>query len=515
MFNFFKKLSYKSRLDNTSSNNLDSVSLDNKIKKSLTDNLITMRNKCENTSDFNVRELTIKKVKVAMIVSEGMVNLKALGTMMLDKISLEKFDDNITNEDIYNYFHTKTMNTDDLKDSYDLDEVFKYLMSGFVVFLIDGIDKAIVMGAQGFSFRSISEPSGEVNEKGSREGFTEPLRINMTMIKRRIKDPRLKLEIMTVGSVSKTDICLAYMTNAVSKKLLSEIRHKLTQNNLEVVLTSGYLQPFLESQTATLFSDVGFTERPDTLCAKIQEGRVAIVIDGTPFALIVPYLFTENFQTIDDYSHKPYYATFIRLIKYISFIVSILLPGVYVAVGTFHPELFPDSLLFNIASAQETTPFPLVLEALIIHFMYEIMREAGLRLPRAVGHAVSIVGALVIGDASVSAGLIGSPMILVVALTAISSFVVPSLHEAISVLRFAFIIIGGTLGLYGIALGSAIVLTNACALQAFGVPYLTSIAPFSIFSMRDVFVRRTFKVLQKQTMNIRDLNGVNIDKGEE
>lgn len=515
MLNFIKKINYKSKLNNTSQNNENSVSLDSKLKKTVNDNLIILRSKCENTADLNVREIKVAGIDIAMIVMEGMVNLQLLATMILDRILLNDFNEDTTSEDIYDFIEKETLTSADLKDSYEFDEVFKFLMSGFAVFLIDGIDKAIVMGAQGFSFRSISEPSSEVNEKGSREGFTEPLRINMTMVRRRIKDPQLKFEMMTVGSISRTDICLVYMTNAVSKKLLREIRHKLTQTDLEVVLTSGYLQPFLESKTATLFSDVGYTERPDTLCAKIQEGRVAIMIDGTPFSLIVPYLFTENFQSMDDYAHKPYYATFIRIIKYISFVISILLPGVYVAVGTFHPELFPDSLLFNIASAREITPFPLVLEALVIHFMYEIMREAGLRLPRPVGHAVSIVGALVIGDASVTAGLVGAPMVLVVALTAISSFVVPSLHESISVLRFAFIVIGGTLGLYGIALGGAMVLTNACALQAFGVPYLTSIAPFSIFSMRDVFIRRGFKILQKQTMNIKDLNGVNIDKGED
>lgn len=514
MMKFLKNLAYKSTLQNTS-NEENKIDFDNKITSGLIDNITMIKNKCDNTTDLNVRQININGINVAMIIMEGMVNLQVLATMVLDKILLKEFSNEISPQNLYNFIEEETLTAADLKDAYTYDELFKFLMSGFVVFLIDGIDKAIVMGAQGFSFRSISEPSSEVNEKGSREGFTEPLRINMTMVRRRIKDPKLKFELMSVGSVSKTDICLVYINGVVSKKLLREIRYKLTQTDLEIVLTSGYLQPFLESKTATLFSDVGFTERPDTLCAKIQEGRIAIMVDGTPFSLIVPYLFTENFQSIDDYAHKPYYATFIRIIKYVSFILSILLPGVYVAVGTFHPELFPDSLLFNIVSAQETTPFPLVLEALVIHFMYEIMREAGLRLPRPVGHAVSIVGALVIGDASVTAGLVGSPMVLVVALTAISSFVIPSLHEAISILRFVFIIVGGTLGLYGIALGGAVVLTNACALQAFGVPYLTSIAPFSIYSMRDVFIRRSFKILQKHTMNIKDLEGVNIEKGED
>lgn len=484
------------------------------LSTSLTDNLVTLRQKFENSSDLNVREISLGGVRVAVIVIEGMVNLQVMGSLVLDPVLEHHFDNTATPESIYHFLEEETVNAVDLKDFYTFDEFFRFAMSGFAVVLIDGLSKGIAMGAQGFNFRSISEPSSEVNERGSREGFTEPIRINMSMIRRRIKSPTLKFELSTLGTVSKTDICLVYMTDVVSKKLLRDIRRRLQKITSEVILTAGYVQPFLEGKRASLFSDVGYTERPDTLCAKIQEGRVAILIDGTPFTLIVPYLFSENFQSIDDYCHKPYYATFIRIIKYISFTITILLPGAYVAIGTFHPELFPEALLFNIVSAQETTPFPLVLEALVIHFIYEVMREAGLRLPRPVGHAVSIVGALVIGDAAVTAGLIGSPMVLVVALTAISSFVVPSLHEPVSILRFGFIIIGGMLGLYGIALASAMVMTNAAALSAFGVPYLSPITPLNAYSMRDTFLRSGFRILQKRTARIEDLNGVHIDEDD-
>ena len=508
----FQKIFQYLKRPNQSQETDDRLEVSQPLTDSLRENMVNLRTKINNSSDLNVREITIAGVNISLIVSEGMVNLQTMSEMILEPLTDYPTDTNTTPQALYDYIEKKNITAADLKDFYTLDELITFMTSGFVIILIDGLHLGIAMGAQGFNFRSISEPSSEVNERGSREGFTEPLRINMTMVRRRIKSSDLKFELFSMGKVSKTDVCLVYLSSVVSRKLLRDIRHHLAQTDLEMILTSGYLQPFLEGNKASIFSDVGYTERPDTLCAKIQEGRVAVMVDGTPFVLIVPYLFSENFQSIDDYASKPYYATFIRMIKYISFIISILLPGVYVAIGTFHSELFPEALLFNIVSAQETTPFPLMAEALIIHFMYEVMREAGLRLPRPVGHAVSIVGALVIGDAAVTAGLIGSPMVLVVALTAISSFVVPSLHQPISILRFAFIIIGGMWGLYGLSLASAMIMTNACALTAFGVPYLSPISPLNLYSMRDTFVRMGFPTLQKHTAKIEELNGVHIDR---
>lgn len=482
-----------------------------KLCSNLSENMITLREKYQNSSDFLTREISIGEIRVDFLLIEGMVNLQTMSEMLLEPLLTQKFNRQVTPGAISDFIAKKSVLAVDQKDIYTCEEVFQFIMSGFVVILIDGLNKGIAFGMQGFNFRSISEPSAELNERGSREGFTEPLRINMTMVRRRIKSPKLKFELSALGSTSKTDICLIYMTDKVSPKLLREIRHRIRQIKLDVILTSGYLQAFLEGKPFSLFSDVGMTERPDVLAAKILEGRVAILVDGTPFALIVPYLFSENFQSLDDYAHRAYYASFIRLLKYFSFIAAILLPALYVAIGTFHPELLPHSLLFNVAAAEETTPFPLMVEALIIHLLYEIMREAGLRLPRAVGHAVSIVGALVIGDAAVTAGLIGGPMVLVVATTAIASFVVPSLYEPVSLLRFVFIIIGGTMGLYGIALGCMLILVNICSLENFGTPYMTPISPFSLTSMRDTFVRFSFRRLQKKNVRLQDLNGVEIN----
>ena len=511
MFQFFKdKLQYM-KTERKFSRSPELPETSSKLTENLNDNLITIMEKYRNSSDFLKREILLDGHSVAILADEGMIDLQTMTEMIFEPLQQAKFSSQATPTDIYDYIEQKIIIGIDVTDVYDCESVFSFIMSGFIVILIDGLCKGIAVGVQGFQFRSISEPSSEINLRGSREGFTEPIRINLTMIRRRIKSPDMKFELFKIGKVSNTDVCMVYMNSKVSDKLLREIRHKLRNIDMDIILESGYIQPFLQGSPWSFFSDVGTTERPDTLCAKICEGRVGILVDGTPFALIVPYLFNENFQSIDDYCHKPYFATFIRWIKYISFFTTILLPGVYVAVGTFHPELFPHALLFNIAAAEETTPLPLVLEALVIHFIYEIMHEAGLRLPRPVGHAVSIVGGLVIGDAEVIAGLIGAPMVMVVALTAISSFVVPSLYESVSILRFGFIIIGGISGLYGITLGLAFLSVNLSKLNNFGAPYLAPLSPFSLKAMKDVLIRAGWHRLSKSNAKIQDFKGVDID----
>ena len=385
---------------------------------------------------------------------------------------------------------------------------------GDVVMLIDGVDRGIACGMQGFSFRSVSEPSTEMNISGSREGFVEPIRINQTMIRRRIRSPSLKFEMFPIGEKSRTDICLVYLTDTVDQRLVESVRKALRSVSSGIVLSQGYLRPYLEGKPLSPFSSVGTTERPDTLCAKINEGRIGILVDGTPFALIVPYLFSENFQSMDDYTYRPYYGSFIRLLKYLAFFISIFLPGLYVAITVFSPEMLPDTLLFNIAATEQQTPFSMMTEALVIHLIYEIMREAGLRLPRPVGHAVSIIGALVIGDAAVTAGIIGSSMVMVVALTALSSFVVPSLYEPAAVLKFVFIVVGGTWGLFGISVGFMLLLTNLCALESFGIPVMAPTSPTAVADMRDNFWRSSWKKLGRFRLKVQNLPGSRLKKEE-
>lgn len=476
---------------------------DGHLTGNLTKDLIAIREQAHNTSDLITRPITVCGIQMNLVMMEGMVDLNKLDEAFIRPLLSKQFGDGAA---VFDWVEQTTV-VGDVKDVYEYDQILSLVMTGFMAVLVDGVAKSIVMGVQGYPYRSISEPNSEVNEKGSRESFTEPIKINLTMIRRRMRSGSVKFEMMEVGTDSRTLVSLVYDPNAVSSKMLEEVRGRIGRIQMKTVLDVGYLQPYLEGKPLSLFSEVGTTERPDTVCAKVQEGRIAILLDGTPYALIVPFLFVENFQSFDDYSRRPYFAALIRLLKYASFFISMLLPGLYVAIATFHPAVLPHALLFNIASAVEATPFPLMLEALIIHFIYEIMREAGLRLPRPVGHAVSIVGALVIGDAAVTAGIIGSPMVMIVALTAISSFVVPSLYEPVAALRFAFIILGGTTGLYGMALVMAALLVNICRSNSLGVPYTSPVSPLTPSAMRDVFIRAGWKQLGRRVMHIQDMRG--------
>ena len=245
---------------------------------------------------------------------------------------------------------------------------------------------------------------------------------------------------------------------------------------------------------------------------EIHTGRT--VVEGTPFVLYVPYLFSDNFQSLDDYDYPPFFGGFVRLLKYFSFGISVFLPGVYVALGTFHQELIPTNLLFTIASAEFRTPLSLMNEAIMTLIFYEIMREAGLRLPKVVGHAVSIIGAIVIGEATVSAGLIGAPMLVIIAITAIASYVAFPLYDSVSVLRLLFILAGGLTGLYGLMLGMAALFVNICSLSPYGVPYAAPIAPLNVRSLGDVFYRESWTKLARRRVRVQDLRGAHIDQCE-
>ena len=477
-----------------------------RLNRDLMENMFKVRALSQNSTDLLERQIEVSGVPVAILMCEGMVNLQLFTQILvrpLTELSLENAD----GEAVARWVSRETVLSGDQKEFFTYDELFSFLMAGFVVLLIDGVDRGIACGMQGYSFRSVSEPSTEMNITGSREGFVEPIRVNQTMIRRRLRSPSLKFEMYPIGEKSRTDICLVYLTDTADPRMVEEVKRRLGKLSSDILLSQGYLRPYLEGQPLSPFSSVGTTERPDTLCAKINEGRIGILVDGTPFALVVPYLFEEHFQSMDDYSYRPYYGSFIRLLKYFAFLLSIFLPGGYVAITSFSPEMLPDSLLFNIAASEQQTPFSMMTEALVIHLIYEIMREAGLRLPRPVGHAVSIIGALVIGDAAVKAGIIGSSMVMVVALTALSSFVVPSLYEPAAILKFVFILVGGTWGLFGISVGFVLLLTNLCALESLGVPVMAPLSPCAPADLRDGLWRTGWKKLGSFRLRIQDLPG--------
>lgn len=485
------------------------------ISSSITENMIRLREQFPNSADLNKREMQIGNSKILLVSCEGMINSQVLALSIVKPLSELSVNSNLSSSELRDFFMHKSILSVEQREIFEFNTLFSAMMAGFVIIFIEGERIAFALAAHGFQFRSISQPSNEANELGPKEAFTEPLRINLSMVRRRIKSPKLQFELMTVGKQSKTDLCLIYLSDKTSPQLIREVRKKLLKINLDVILDSSYVRPYLENHPLSLFSSVGNTERPDVLCGKINEGRIAILVDGSPYALIVPYLFSENFKSFDDYARRPYFSTFVRILKYFSFYLSFILPGAYVGITTFHPELLPHSLLLSVASSEEIIPFSLMAEALFIYLVFEIMREAGIRLPSAVGHTIGIVGALVIGDAAVNAGLIGAPMVIVVAITAICAFSIPQLYEPTTMLRFAFIIIGGLSGLYGVALATALVSGIICSMNSMHIPMSAPLSPVDARWISDSILFSGVRRNSGKTLKIQNIKGSEIRDEEE
>ncbi|MBP1964503.1 spore germination protein [Paenibacillus aceris] len=383
------------------------------------------------------------------------------------------------------------INVSDLKTLQSLGEILHDVLEGRPVVLIDTVPGALSIGLTKFEARSVEEPLAESVVRGSREGFIESLTVNTSLIRKRLKTPALKFVSFTVGAYSKTDITMGYIQGIAKPEIIRAVSDQIKQMNIDGVLESGYIEEFIENSNYSPFPQLQTTERPDVAAASLLEGRIIIITDNTPMVLIAPATFWTMMQSPEDYYQRFMIGTLIRWLRYTFFLIALLAPAVYVAVLTFHQEMVPTTLLLRVAKSREEIPFPALVEALIMEVTFEALREAGIRLPRQVGSAVSIVGALVIGQAAIQAGLVSAPMVMVVAITGISSFMMPqySASIALRILRFPIMILSGILGLFGLILGLLLVISHLCILRSFGVPYMAPLAPISLSGIKDVLFR--------------------------
>lgn len=464
------------------------------VKPTVNENIEYLKSKLNPSFDVKYRVVEICGIQFGFVMLDGMCNNELLTEQIMIPILKGNYL-GLNGENALDRASNTISGSIDKSTKYELNTCIAEMLSGNLLMFVDNATKAILFGIQGFPKRSIDEPDSETQERGSKEGFSENFKDNVALVRKRIRSPLLKTEVLEVGKVSKTRVCILYLSDRVNQDTVKGVKEKLKNATLDVCLGSGYIQPFLDDKKPSLFSGVGTTERPDVLTAKLSEGKVGIVTDGTPDALFVPHIFTEHFHSLDDYLKKPYYATSIRLLKIVAFFISIFLPGLYVAICTFHQEVIPETMIFDICLQESFVPLPIMVEALMMHIVFEIVREAGLRMPRSVGNAVSIVGALVIGDAAVNAGLVAAPMLIILGLTAVSSFVIPSLYDISSILRFVLIIVGGVSGFYGIMLVFAVVLVNMASISPYGVPFTSPLSPTKSGAFRDLILRVDWKKL--------------------
>ncbi len=467
-----------------------------RISQNLEDNEAFFKNIFDKSSDIIFRNFQVGKNQAGLLIFiDGLINSEAVNSDVLRP--LIQYGNNANQEEILkesnikNILQNQVITTAQLSGGKTNEEVVKSVLTGDVAILIDGMGQAIFASMRQWDKRSVDEPQVEPVIRGPREGFTESLRTNTSMVRRRLKTPTLKTELMKVGRLSQTDVVIIYLTGICDESLVDEIRKRISQIDIDAILDSGYIEELIEDNPSSVFPQLAHTERPDKLASSLLEGQVGIMVDNTPFALIAPHPFFRMMQAPDDYYERALGMSLIRLLRYVFLFIALLMPAVYIALSTFHQSMIPTELLLSMAASRENIPFPAFIEAMIMEIFFEALREAGVRLPRPVGQTVSIVGALVIGQAAIQAGIVSAPMVITVSITGIASFTVPQFNQAVAirVLRFMLMILAGMLGLYGVFMGFLVILIHMASLRSFGVPYLSPIAPLELSSLKDVFIR--------------------------
>nr|WP_226000270.1 spore germination protein [Paenibacillus sp. BJ-4] len=470
------------------------------ISASLGQNLQRIRQTVGNSTDIVIREIRIGKDGdqiIAILYTDGLVDKNIISdfimkSMMLDNSLSENVNRRIQiSSNVLQILKDYALTIGDIRDMTDFETLYNALLSGDAIILIDGETQGIVASARGWKERGVTEPASENVVRGPREGFSETLGTNTALIRRKIKDPNLWVETKQIGRVTKTDVAVMYVKGIVNNKLVEEVHERLNRIDVDSILETGYIEELIEDETFTPFPTVYNSERPDVIAAELLEGKIAILVDGTPNVLIVPALFVSFLHAAEDYYQRADISSFIRLLRYIGVFISLFSPSLYIAITTFHQEMLPTSLLISLAAQREAVPFPAFVEALMMEVTFEILREAGVRMPKYIGAAVSIVGTLVIGQAAVEAGIISAVMVIVVSITAISSFVLPAYNMSIAfrMLRFPLMGLAASFGLYGIIIGGIALALHLCSLRSFGVPYMSPFAPLIPADTKDTLIR--------------------------
>lgn len=468
------------------------------LSTQLNENLAALREKFGLSADFYSKTIELYGCKGAIVLFDGMASLESLWVLLLDAVSRRTPE--AAPQDGRALFalllHHSGLPAES-KPVVDFADLTMRLTAGMAVLLLDGCGQGIAFSVQGLKFRSVEEPSGEGSLRGSREGFADLLRVNLSLLRRLIRTDALVQEVAQADCPMQTEYALCYCRDKADPAAVARVRQALQKAKPALLLDSSYFLPWLFPTKLRLFAPVSYTERPAVAAAKLCEGKLVILVNGSPSALVLPSLFCENFDCLDDYATTAVFSSLVRLLKYGAFYLSIFLPGLFVCLAVYLPELIPPQLLFKIEAAEKATPLPLFAEMLLIIVILEIIREAGLRMPQTLGHAVSLVAALIVGDAAIAAGLMSTPVLLVAGVTSVSIFVTPALYEPATLLRLAVTLAAGLAGPVGLVGAALAVLFGLTDVSALGVAYLSG----AVFS-EDGVIRRNYRALSRRPFTI-------------
>ena len=480
-------------------NSLDGLT----VEQSLDKNIATLRNLFADVDVLVVRTIENDEdtnLKFCIVYLEGMVDDIVVNDNIVKPLMITKQTQN--NEISAEMLIHHVVSVNDARKMTQFSDIVESITCGYTILFADGQQEAVTLSTQGFETRSVTEPENEKIINGPREGFTENAIKNLSMIVRKLHTNELKIKYLTMGEISKTRVCVCYIDSVVNKGILQELYKRLNNIKMDAVLETNYLVEQIADDPLSLFRSSGVTERPDVVAGKLLEGRIAVFVDGSPMVMTVPYLFIENFQSSEDYYLSFYYTSFTRLLRIIGFFLTITVAGFYIAVVAYDQEMLPTPLLISIAAERANVPLPAAVEAFIMLLVFDLLRETGVRMPTGIGQTLSIVGALVIGQAAVDAKLVAAPMIIVVGVTGITSLLVPKLESSAIYLRFFLLIISTSFGLFGFILGVSSLLIYVLNLTSMGIPQFTTLDSLKYQELKDVAIRGPWKDMVTRSLKL-------------
>lgn len=451
------------------------------VNKNLEENIIVLESVFEDCDDLVKRKMNIginNDIKLYIMYADVVVDRHSIEeSLLLPLINIlreKKVSDFKNMDEYFRYAINTGLMSVDVKVENNLNVAVNSVMSGDTVIFFDKVKFFVSIQTRGWPNRGIQKADTEISLKGSKESFTETLRLNTVLIRRRIRDTNLKIKQKVIGRRSQTDVAVVYIEDVVRKDILKNVIDKLDRIDIDAIIDSSNLEEFFE-QKWTLFPKVQSTERPDKAASALLEGRVVIIVDNSPYVLIVPVTLNTLFMASDDYYHSIWLGSFIRIIRYISALINVFLPGMYIAFTTFHPSMIPTSLALSIAKSREGVPFPAFLEIILMEIMFELLKEGGIRLPQPIGNTIGIVGGLIIGQAAVEANLVSPIVIIVLAVTAVASFTIPNtdLSSSFRIIKYGVIILCTLFGAYGLVMSMLILLIHLVGMNSFGVPFMS------------------------------------------
>jgi len=458
-----------------------------KLSASLQDNVRLMKELFRDVDIMRYRFVSENgKHQVAIVFSDGLVDSGTINENILRPLMRAALPEG---RDRVRVMVDGIVETDEAEITDEVKKIVHAISYGDTVLFADGCAEAAILNTKKFPVRSVMEPDSEKSLAGPREGFTESVMQNVSMIRRRARTNDLKIRSMSLGRITETSVMVCYMDSVVNRGALEELMRRLSRIDIDGVLDSHYITELIREARFSLFRTIGYTERPDVAVGKMLEGRIVILVDGTPDALTVPYLFVENFQASEDYYLSFYYTSFSRILRMLGFLMTISVPGLYIAVVAFQHEMLPSPLLINIAAERSSVPLPAAVEAFVMLIVFDILRETGIRMPTNIGQALSIVGALVIGQAAVDAKLVASPMIIVIAITGITNLLVPKLNAPVIYIRLFVLLMASMFGFFGLTMALSLVLIHIITLYSFGIPSVSLDGELSLRRVKDIAIR--------------------------